>query len=195
MTTTHIEPKLVPSHLRAGYAGRHFTAEACATVTIPASAGLWDGGSRDTYHVVRLSDGSQIAASDQMLSPWDDKRRGRVITLEPGVAVVRHSMLCGKDMGLRFYLHPSDIVQMIAPPLELTDVERLILVATRSYKASYGGMDRYTMARHDFRYADRPYPSREEWNTAKLALIGRKLLNRAGAITVIGRNAVEGFRP
>ena len=190
MTTHYLEPNQVPSHLKRGYSGKRFTAQASEQVTIPSYAGLWDGGSRDTYQIIRLADGAVVAASNNSSAPWDNKRVNRIVTLEPGIAVVEHSITCGKDMGLRFYVHPSDIVKMLPATVELTETERLVLTATKTYKSSYNGMDRYDMATGDFRYANKPYPSRDEWNAAKQALVERKLLNRAGAITVSGKNAV-----
>ena len=50
-------------------------------------------------------------------------------------------------------------------------------------------MDRYVKARRDSKIA-----CPEAWETAKAALIARKLLTAAGAITPAGRNAIEAIR-
>jgi hypothetical protein len=53
------------------------------------------------------------------------------------------------------------------------------------------GKDRYDMAMDDARYAgEKTFPSREQWNAAKQALIEAGYLNKAGAITVKGKNAL-----
>jgi hypothetical protein len=188
MTTVHLDPNQVPAHLKAGYSGKHLKARVCERVTVPMTAGLWDGGSRDTYRVVRLSDGAEISPVDESAAPWDRSRSAREIALEPGFCVVEHSIFRGKDLGLTFHMHPQDATRMLPAPVELTELERMVLEATRSLKASYGGRDRYQMATDNLRYSDKP--SRTQWDEAKAALIGRGYLNKAGAITTAGKNAV-----
>jgi hypothetical protein len=189
---TYLEASQVPSHLKGSYSGRRFKARSCETVTIPSDAGLWSGGSRDTFRVVRLADGASIMPTNENAAPWDRSRGERTITLEPGVCVVEHSMFCGKDMGLTFHLHPADVAKLLPAPVELDTVERKVLVATRRFKSSYMGRDRYQMAReHDGDRSEAAFPSRPEWDAAKSRLISRGLLNKAGAITTAGRNAVE----
>jgi hypothetical protein len=70
-------------------------------------------------------------------------------------------------------------------PTELTEDEEIVLVATRSLKASYGGVSNYRLSEA------RRYTGIDlhRWETAKAMLIAKKLLNKAGAITVEGRNA------
>jgi hypothetical protein len=93
-------------------------------------------------------------------------------------------------MGLTFHVHPADAAALLpAPAADLSAHEKLVLEATASLKSSYGGRDRYQMATDDLRYARKPYPSRAEWDAAKAELIGRGYLNKAGVITVAGRNA------
>lgn len=193
MSVIHLEKSQVPGRLRGGYSGGKFKVRVVESVTIPADAGLWSGGSRETYRIVRLVDGAAVAGSDDMSAPWNRSRDDRAVTLQPGFAVVCHSMFCGKDMGLTFYVHPADAAALLpAPSAELRDLEKLVLKATRSYKSSYAGKDRYQMACNDLRWdRSKPaIPTRAQWEEARTALIGRGLLNKAGAITVAGRNAI-----
>ena len=117
------------------------------------------------------------------------------VALVPGIAVVEHSMFCGKDMGLTFHVHPDNAAKLLpAPTAELTAHEKLVLQATCSFKSSYGGKDRYQMMADEVRYASskhvqEPFPTREQWDAAKQSLIGRGMLNKAGAVTPCGRNA------
>lgn len=193
--TIYLDPNQVPQHLRCGYAGRSFTAQITDKVTVPMDAGLWSGGSRDLYHVIRLSDGAMIEAQDHSAAPWDN-RRDNVVTLQPGIAVVRHSIFCGKDSGLTFYMVAADVAPMLpAPVADLTAHESIVLNATASYKSSYAGRDRYQMAQDDARYnlhgmTLETYPTRAEWDSAKASLVTRGYLNKAGAITNAGRNAL-----
>jgi hypothetical protein len=189
----YLEANQVPPHLRGSYSGQKFQAEIAASIIIPVDSGLWSGGSRDMYYAIRLADGRQISISGENRAPWDKSRQDWQLTIEPGIAVVRHSMVCGKDMGLTFFVNAADAAALLpAPSAELSPHEKIVLNATCSYKSSYGGRDRYQMARADVEYnAEKraAFPSREQWETAKLALIDKGMLNKAGAVTVKGRNA------
>ena len=194
MNTIYLDANMVPATLRRGYDGKKFKAHVCETMTIPMTAGLWDGGSRDKYSVIRLADGAEIEPINHNAAPWNRERRDVTVQLEPGIAVVEHSMFCGKDMGLTFYVHPSNAAQLLPRPSgELTPHEKLVLIATRSLKSSYAGRDRYDNAQGEYHcekaLAGAPYPSRAQWDEAKQSLIGKGLLNKAGAITTAGRNA------
>ena len=195
MDKIYLEPNQVPHALRGAYDGKKFSAIITDSVTIPADAGLWSGGSRDTYSAIRLSDGKQVPVSDNMSSPWNDSRQDRNVDLANGLAVIRHSMFRGKDMGLTFYIHPNNAATLLPAPQEaLSEHERIVLNATKSYKSSYNGMDRYTMAQNNVRWGPvekrDSFPTREQWNDAKNKLIVSGHLNKAGAITVKGRNAI-----
>lgn len=178
---TYLEPEKVPAHLRGihGYSGRKFKAEARETVTIPIDAGLWSGGSRDHYSLVRLADGRAASDPTAQTAPWSAERSERVVTLIPGFAVVRHSMFCGKDMGLTFYVHPTDIAPLLPPasePLAELELQALDII---------GGLKSF--ARDEER--DRRKITREEYAAAVESLKAKGLLNKAGAVTVAGRNA------
>lgn len=190
--TTFLNPEQVPPHLRAGYAGKKFKARACESVTVPSDAGLWSGGSRDTYRYIRLSDGATVTHPMMQVSPFNEGRQDHEITLQLGFAIVQSTMFRGVDHGLTFHLHPSDIAAMLpAPAAELSALEKIVLEYTASRKSSYGGKDRRQMYNDDCRYSSNPKPevSADEWNAAKATLIGKGLLNKAGAITVAGKNA------
>jgi hypothetical protein len=176
----HLEPNMVPTHLRGDYTGRKFRAVVCESVQIPADAGRWDGGSRDAYHVVALTDGT-----------WRGLRpRGCAVPLQPGYAIVCHSIAMGTDAGLTFYVHPANATAMLPAHVELTLIEEIVLRATCAYKASHGGRDRYQIASEDS--AGDAFPTRDAWDRAKQTLAARGLLTKAGAITPAGRNAING---
>lgn len=189
MTTIHLEAAMVPATLRAGYNGKSFKARVCETMTIPMTAGLWNGGSRDTYRVVRIEDGMMVDAVNHNAAPWNGARQDVVVKLESGIAVVEHTIFCGKDMGLTFYVHPDNAAKLLPAPVELSGHERIVLRATVSYKSSYMGKDRYQIAR-DNAGCPSDFLLRSEWEAAKQSLIARGMLNKAGAITPAGRNAI-----
>jgi hypothetical protein len=133
----------------------------------------------------------------QLVSPikesiWRDIN----VTLKPGFAVLEHSIFCGKDMGLTFYLHPDNATKLLPPVHDISPYERLVLRATASLKSSYNGRDRYQMAQgyenaNYLKANNLSYPTREQWESAKQSLVGKGLLNKAGAVTPAGRNAAN----
>lgn len=183
MMTIFLDPNMVPANLRRGYDGKKFKARVCESMTIPITAGLWDDGSRDTYQIIRLEDGALL----EPIPPVNGERCEIKVKCEPGIAVIEHSITCGKDMGLTFYVHPDNAAKLLpAPQAELTVFERIVLSATASYKSSY---DRYEMARRGC-CNETLFPTRDDWALAKQTLINLGLLNKAGAITPAGRNAI-----
>lgn len=192
-TIVHLTPDAVPQTMRGTYSGKMFKAEITESVTVPAYAGNWDGGSRDTYTAIEIATGRQVPISDNMSAPWDKSRQDVAVAIAPGFAVVRHSVFCGKDMGLTFYVHPDNAARWLPAPVDLSEHEMVVLRATKGLKSSYGGMDRYQLAERETHFdaaAAAAFPTRAQWDAAKQSLIGRGMLNKAGAITVAGRNAI-----
>lgn len=73
--------------------------------------------------------------------------------------------------------------------VELGWAEKVVLVATRAYKPSYGGIANYR-----FRTASRETGiTREAWDAAKQRLLRAGLLKPSNAITDAGRDAVVQF--
>lgn len=196
MQTIHLEPKQVPPTLRGSYDGRKFKAQVVEAMTVPADAGLWSGGSRKHYSLVELNSGVKHTIPGQDLNPWqygDGARQERRIPLKPGFAVVCHTIYAGKDFGLTFYVHPDNAAALLPKQVELSENQKTVLAATSHYKASYNGMDRYQLALRGRSYSAPEFMSRDQWDEAKAELIAGGFLNKAGAITTKGRNAVGGF--
>jgi hypothetical protein len=196
-TTIYLEPSQVPPLLRGGYNGQKYRVQVCERVHIPCDAGLSSGGSRDTFYALRTVDGSRVALSDSVHAPWDSARQDQDVALQPGIVVVKHTMFCGKDLGLTFYVRPEDAAPMLpAPAADLSRVQQMVLDYTSGRKSSYNGQNRYEMARADWSHGymkDKPesFPSVADWDAAKSDLIARGMLNKAGAITPAGRNAAK----
>jgi hypothetical protein len=181
----HLEKNQVPAFLRGGYNGKAFKAQACTSFTIPADAGLWSGGSRDAYSAVSLADGRIATIPGQDSAPWNSIRADRIVEIKPGFCLIRHSMFCGKDMGLTFFVHPDDIVKLVPhDSCELVECEKTVLYITCAYKS---------FARAD--EARRMGIDTGELESIKARLIKLELLAKNGAITVKGRNAISGYRP
>ena len=143
----------------------------------------WDGGSRDYYSAVNLSTGERIDVP-QNGTPFDG---GPVapdgVTVPAGYVIAMRSIFGGKDMGVTFYVNPETATQFLAAPDVLTEDELNVLGCTRRFKNTYGGMT-------DIRFRESGL-TRDAWDTASDALKSRKLLNKAGAITTSGRNAIN----
>jgi hypothetical protein len=105
--------KDLPSWLKGfnGYRGRKYKTEARTSVTIPMDAGLWSGGSRTEYFIVRMEDGA--LHRPPMQDRYMDGRKDIPVQLEPGFCVVVHSIFCGKDCGLTVYVHPDNLPKLL----------------------------------------------------------------------------------
>jgi hypothetical protein len=196
MSTIHVDIANVPAHLRTldGYTGRKFKMVSAEHCDISAHDGYWSGGSRVTHFAVRLADGAILPLTDTTRHPLNVSATTTRYPIVSGIAIVAHSIFCGKDSGLTFYIHPTDIVPLLPASVELTPHEKIVLAATSRYKSSYAGQSRYQQARYDFKYynlAEKhgPFPTMEQWEATKESLVSKGLLNRAGAITPAGKNA------
>lgn len=167
-----------------GYKGKKFT----ISTDIPSRIiSCWDEGSRNYYAFYSLVNRKVIAVGDN--HPMFTNKPNHLEKLPERVLLVRHTILRGKDMGVTIYANQSDIAPMLPKnEVELTSDEILVLSYTKQYKSSYAGIS-------DLRYheAKRTHgTSREAWLTAKESLIEKGLLDKRGAITAKGRNAVQG---
>jgi len=193
MKMIHLEPNQVPQQLRGDYKGKKFKAVVTEAVTIPIDAGIWSGGSRDNFHAIDLRSGQTVNFPGQNLAPLDSGRAERTINIVPGFAIVRQSIFQGTESGVTFYVHPVNAAAMLPAPTDLNETEQLVLEVTRSFKASYNGKNRYEMARERWEWTGSKgsFPSEVEWEETKLQLFKKGLLNKAGAITIKGRNAIS----
>lgn len=85
------------------YRGRTFYATFTTHITIHDTN--WGGGTRSTWKAIRM-DGGKVSALPSY-SPWNNPTEGAQIELEPGIVIIEHCIFCGKDLGIRFYAHPS----------------------------------------------------------------------------------------
>lgn len=188
----HIERSAIPSAILASfpdYRGRKFRLTPCESVTLTNA--YWDGGSRSEYTAVNLDTGSATSACPAITNPFAPTgpmgTRGPAVVVIPErtVIVARH-VFCGHDSGIEIFARPSDVAPLLpAPASSLTEEQRIVLHYTRSRKPSYGGISNYR-----FHSANAETGiSLAAWDRAKAALIASGHLNKAGAITNLGRNA------
>lgn len=167
------------------YTGKKFKLQVHDSGTMNLTS-YWDGGSRDYFAVLRLED-MKCLPVPQNGTPFDPYGNGIEVPLPgPGFAVIEHSIFCGKDSGITIHVHSSNAAPLLPKTEDITWAEKVVLSATRSLKSSYAGIK-------DYRFSEAQKDTgitRADWDTAKTALIEKRLLNAAGAVTVDGKNAI-----
>ena len=168
------------------YRGRKFSFEVADKVALTGT--YWDGGSRSSYGGVNLSN-FQAASLPQFDPP---QHGGPIQTPEvegrPGMAVVEHSIFCGRDTGITFYVHPSDAPQLLPEPESVTEDEQIVLAFTRSLKNTSGGRSNIRFTEAHRRYG---IPA-DRWTAAQETRKARTLLRKNGSDTPAGRNVDTG---
>lgn len=90
------------------YRGRTIKARTQETVDFFDS--YWDGGSRTVYVLVNIESG-QIMPLRSLEAPWsataDQKRERR--PLPKNALIAEHVVFCGRDLGVRFIVHPDTL--------------------------------------------------------------------------------------
>lgn len=180
--TIHLEPQQVADFLKelSGYSGKKFKAVITTSVFIPATAGLWDGGSRDTYFLIHLGTRRRHDVFQfQHESPWAHERTSVDLPIMENCVIVKHTHFQGKDLGLTFYVRPENVATMLPAPTRvfMTPNQQQVLNIVGAYKSSYR---REQAQRQGIRLAD--YDS----IIGELKNLG--LLDSRGAITVKGKN-------
>lgn len=181
----YLEPNQIPAHILGGYRGKQLRAELVESVTIEAHEGNWNGGSRNVFYALDLATGRRASVTDTFSAPWSPDRKAQTIALKSGFAIVKEITFQGRDLGLTFFMLPSDAAPLLPPPAEeLTETELTVLAIIRGLKSGYRA-DEYR----------RKGISEAEVEAIKAGLIRREYLNKAGAITTKGKNAAGDRRP
>lgn len=161
------------------WTGKHIIATVSSTVRFTNTQ--WDSGYRRCYQLVRLAD-MQTVQIEEAPFLQQSELHTKEHTIPDGFVVVVH--VHGRWEHVEIIAPASCINPMLPAPTELTDDEKTVLIATRCLKSSYAGIPNYR-----FREAARSRGiTLERWEAAKASLIEKKFLNKAGAITVEGRN-------
>jgi hypothetical protein len=112
-----------PRHLRApSYSGRSYRVVIASEITLPSDRGISSGGSRETFELVRLEDGASVGDPATKLAPWSPERSDVTVPLAPGFIVRQHSRFCGKDCGITFIVHPSDVARVVTSGVRTQEV-------------------------------------------------------------------------
>jgi hypothetical protein len=173
-----------------GYNGRKY--EIRTGTTFNPNDNHWSGGSRTYIAAVNRST-MEVVSLPQAGTAFDPETPSSV-EIPPGVLIVEHVIFCGKDLGVRFIVRPDEAAALIpATQSELSPWGLVILAYTRGRVSSYNGFKRVDMAYQDTlrKYGKASAAWTAQWEQHKAALVGKGLLNKAGAITPDGQNALE----
>jgi len=185
-TTIHVDPADVRPIIEAtfpAYRGAKVQVRAAETVLL---TGLnWSGGSRNRYAACTL-DGraSGNAGSGNAAPPWRNPVEGAPVAVPAGFVLVQHCMFCGKDLGLRIYVNPSDMPKML-PPAEGNDLSRVeqdLLKLIRSCISSYR-REEWTRSGHSLAL----------YEPTVAALKAKGFLTAGGGLSLKGKNAAAGL--
>lgn len=94
-----------------GYRGRKIRLEPRRRMTFHGT--FWSGGSRNEYVALNLENG-RVEPLRTGSSPWTAIAEGVTVDIPMNCAVVEHCLFCGKDLGLRIYVHPDMMPRLLA---------------------------------------------------------------------------------
>lgn len=170
---------------KVGYDGRKIKIRVTDSVSLMGT--YWDGGSRSTYSGLNLASMESVSLPQFNPPQFGGPSSPPEVPLIENLAIVEHSIFCGKDTGLTIYISAQNAAPLLPKSLELTQDEQTCLNYTSKYKSSYGGVSNYR-----FISASRDNGiTLERWNNAKQSLTAKGLLDKRGAITIEGRNQVK----
>lgn len=140
----------------------------------------WDDGCRNVYYLLNLETKCSIkdTSADCHMQP------DQTFRMQPGIGVVRVAY-SGQNKYVTLYVHPDNLPQQIESAPATSINERIVLWFTRCRKSTMYGQKNYRYIE-----ASRYFPiSLEAWEAAKMTLIEKKLLTKAGGLTPAGKNA------
>ena len=186
-STIHLPAGDVPAIFKRAYPDyRGRTWKVCVATEVELTGNYWSGGSRSTYRGLDLATGKVFnPAHDEYGNPFTCPDVPTV-TLSPGVAIVSHSIYCGKDHGLTIYAHPDNVQKLLPAPTDLSEDERRaldLICSTRGGECRRKEWD-------DYRRLPGKYSAANPL-IVSLADKGLVKVNKAGAVAVTldGRNA------
>ena len=188
MTIIHLEPTKQITEMThiafPNYRGRKYKIDNSGRPVNITS--YWSHGSRDYFVIVDLET-KKILPIPQNGTIFDG---GPIVNdgviVPPGFVIIEHSLAMGQDFGITFHVDPDTAISFLPVPTKINDNEKIVLEFTKQYKNTYAGIKNYRF----YEAAKKVGISRDAWNIASDSLKTAKLLNKAGAITTTGRNAL-----
>lgn len=169
------------------YHGHTFKLEIRSHIRLTGA--YWSGGSKSDYALYNTDINKAVSLPDAPFLQHSQLHETD-IEIPQNFIIVEHSIFCGKDSGITFYVSPKANTHLLpGKSPELSRNERIVLYATRLLKSSYAGISNYR-----YHEANRETGiSLADWNSTKQTLINKGMLNTAGAITNSGKNAIDGL--
>lgn len=174
------------------YNGKKISLRVVSSETKFSVKSFWDDGNRNFYTFLPLNK----EVSDKILTVADqhpvfDRQipGADVATLPPEFAcVVRHHS--GSKQSITVIINEANAPKFLPEaPAELSHDEEIVLNYTSCLKSTYAGIKNYR-----FVEASRCTGiTLEHWESAKQSLISKGLLNKAGAVTVKGKNVLPNY--
>jgi len=73
----------------------------------------WDGGSRSTYHAVRLDNKASLGAPQYAPSAFGGSSHVKVVEIPEGVVIVETGYFQGKTATASVYVSPSNVAKLL----------------------------------------------------------------------------------
>ena len=148
----------------------------------------WSGGSRTIWKLVSRDGRVFDPGSTYSSGLFNPKEAFNPVKIPPQCFIVKHSIFCGRDMGITILVRPEEFdTGMLPLPEELSANEMIVLIATRSLKSSYAGISNYRY--HEAH--DQTGITLEDWNSAVQSCIDKGYLTKNKSITPKGKNQVQ----
>ena len=166
-----------------GYRGTKIRVKAAESVTLTDLN--WSGGGRSQYAGCDLAQGKGTgdASAGNAAHPWHNPYEGAVVPLQPGLALVQHTVFAGKDLGLTIHVHPSMLPKFLTTGgEELTPEQTVVLRCIRCLISSFRREEAARLG-IDARAYERIVDD----------LKAKGLLSKQGGLTVEGKNLAAGL--
>ena len=174
-------PELWTIARNAGYNGFRLQALAFYAQNIDSN---WDGGSRDYWTFVRLTDKAQVQLPE--CGNINQRAGCKITELPVDMCLVKHSI--GYHENCVIYFNPEAITKYLPPSSECPGPVKLVVHFTAGFKSSYNGVK--NLRYHEYKQAGGKM-SGLRWEMTKDQAYALGYLNKAGAITPAGRNLRE----
>lgn len=138
----------------------------------------WSEGHRDYWCLYSLTEKKVVHVPDS--HPYFNKCGTVECRALPPNTVLVQRTYSGTHQYLTIY---GDLAPMLPKPVEVSEDEQAVLLATARYKNTYAG-------RTDIRFHESGLP-RDRWDAAFTSCVAKKWLRKNGSLTLDGRNIVE----
>ena len=191
MSSMYIDLKDLPNWAKEILKEKHMQPR-----SVPVTVGVEVNISSHDMTKLYLYNGSEVTELKGAITanPWATHVEnaiaigGKVTLPRPECMILEIFHIWGRAYS-ELYTHPGGILEALTALDELAAVQKAILLGARMYKSSYGGIK-------DYRYHEiggRFNITKQLWADTKADLIKTGHLNKRGAITTKGLNAVLGL--